>query len=412
MKGYSKNPEIKMRIVRVRFPKFAGCLRNYLQGFSMIAAVLKETITGEKRVAATPKTVKELINSGITVRVQSAAGEHSFFSDQDYQNAGAEVVTEITDLLNGVNIVLKVAPATLEEMDAMPNDVTYISLFQTTKRAEQVRKLSAKNITGFSMHLIPRTTLAQSMDAISSQANISGYKSVLIGAAHLPVYMPLLMTAAGTIPPAKVLILGAGVTGLQAIATAKRLGAQVESFDVRPEVKEEVESLGAKFVAVESDENDGVGEGGYAKETSEDYKIRQREMIKKHIAKSNLVITTALIPGRPAPLLIPTEMVNGMKPGSVIMDLAAENGGNCELTKGGEIINYNGVMIDGTINLPSSMQVHASQLYAKNISSFVNYLIKEGQLNIDEEDEIISGAMFTHQGKITHKPTLEAINNL
>ena len=412
MKGYSKNPEIKMRIVRVRFPKFAGCLRNYLQGFSMIAAVLKETITGEKRVAATPKTVKELINSGITVRVQSAAGEHSFFSDQDYQNAGAEVITEITDLLNGVNIVLKVAPATLEEMDAMPNDVTYISLFQTTKRAEQVRKLSAKNITGFSMHLIPRTTLAQSMDAISSQANIAGYKSVLIGAAHLPVYMPLLMTAAGTIPPAKVLILGAGVTGLQAIATAKRLGAQVESFDVRPEVKEEVESLGAKFVAVESDGNDGVGEGGYAKETSEDYKIRQRKMIKKHIAKSNLVITTALVPGRPAPLLIPTEMVDGMKPGSVIMDLAAENGGNCELTKGGEIINYNGVMIDGTINLPSSMQVHASQLYAKNIFSFVNYLIKEGQLNIDEEDEIISGAMFTHQGKITHKPTLEAINNL
>ena len=378
----------------------------------MIAAVLKETITGEKRVAATPKTVKELITSGITVRVQSAAGEDSFFSDQDYQNAGAEVVTQITDLLNGVDIVLKVAPATLEEMDAMPDGITYISLFQTTKRAEQVRKLSAKNITGFSMHLIPRTTLAQSMDAISSQANIAGYKSVLIGAAHLPVYMPLLMTAAGTIPPAKVLILGAGVTGLQAIATAKRLGAQVESFDVRPEVKEEVESLGAKFVAVESDGNDGVGEGGYAKETSEDYKIRQREMIKKHIAKSNLVITTALVPGRPAPLLIPTEMVNGMKPGSVIMDLAAENGGNCELTKGGEIINYNGVMIDGTINLPSSMQVHASQLYAKNIFSFVTYLIKEGQLNIDEEDEIISGAMFTHQGKITHKPTLEAINNL
>ncbi len=378
----------------------------------MIAAVLKETITGEKRVAATPKTVKELINSGITVRVQSAAGEDSFFSDQDYQNAGAEVVTEITDLLNGVDIVLKVAPATLEEMDAMPDGITYISLFQTTKRAEQVRKLSAKNITGFSMHLIPRTTLAQSMDAISSQANIAGYKSVLIGAAHLPVYMPLLMTAAGTIPPAKVLILGAGVTGLQAIATAKRLGAQVESFDVRPEVKEEVESLGARFVAVESDGNDGVGEGGYAKETSEDYKIRQREMIKKHIAKSDLVITTALIPGRPAPLLIPTEMVNGMKPGSVIMDLAAENGGNCELTKGGEIINYNSVMIDGTINLPSSMQVHASQLYAKNIFSFVTYLIKEGQLNIDAEDEIISGAMFTHQGKITHEPTLEAINNL
>jgi NAD(P) transhydrogenase subunit alpha len=223
--------------------------------------------------------------------------------------------------------------------------------------------------------------------------------------------MPLLMTAAGTIPPAKVLILGAGVAGLQAIATAKRLGAQVEAFDVRPEVKEQVESLGAKFVEVESDSNDGVGEGGYAKETSDDYKERQQALIKAHIAKSDLVITTALIPGRPAPLLIPTDMVNGMKPGSAIMDLAAENGGNCELTQGDEVVNHNGVLIDGTINLPSTMQVHASQLYAKNVSTFVTYMMKEGELNFDLEDEIISGAMFTQEGKITHEPTREAVSN-
>ena len=261
------------------------------------------------------------------------------------------------------------------------------------------------------MHLIPRTTLAQSMDALSSQANIAGYKSVLIGASHLPVYMPLLMTAAGTIPPAKVLILGAGVAGLQAIATAKRLGAQVEAFDVRPEVKEQVESLGAKFVEVESDNDDGVGEGGYAKETSEDYKNRQQKKIKEHIAKSNLVITTALIPGRPAPLLIPRDMVEGMKPGSAIVDLASENGGNCELTKPGEIILHNGVKIDGTLNLPATMQIHASQLYAKNVSTFLTYMVKDGNLDLNLDDEIISGSMFTHNGQVTHEPTSKALGD-
>ena len=376
----------------------------------MIAAVLKETTAGENRVSATPQTVKELIKSGLTVRVQTGAGDASHYPDQDYQNAGAEICTDAAATSANAHIILKVASPTLEEMDLIPNGSAFVSLFQTTRELEQVKALTNKNITGFSMHLIPRTTLAQSMDALSSQANIAGYKSVLIGAAHLPVYMPLLMTAAGSIPPAKVLILGAGVAGLQAIATAKRLGAQVEAFDVRPEVKEQVESLGAKFVEVDSDGDDGVGEGGYAKETSDDYKQRQQELIKQHIAKSDLVITTALIPGRPAPLLIPTDMVNGMKPGSAIIDLAAENGGNCELTQGGEVIEHNGVKIDGTLNLPSSMQVHASQLYAKNVSTFVTYMVKEGELNLDMDDEIISGAMFTHQGKITHEPTREAVN--
>ena len=377
----------------------------------MIVAVLKETTSGENRVAATPKTVKELIKNGLTVRVQSGAGESSYYSDQDYIDGGAVVTPDASSTLNGSDIIIKVAPATLEEMNSIPDESIYISLFQTARELDLVNKLSDKKVTGFSMHLIPRTSLAQSMDALSSQANVSGYKSVLIGASHLSVYMPLLMTAAGTIPPAKVLILGAGVAGLQAIATAKRLGSQVEAFDVRPEVKEQVESLGAKFVEVENQDEEGIAEGGYAKETSDDYKRRQQELIKKHISKSDLVITTALIPGRPAPLLIPTDMVNGMNPGSVIIDLAAENGGNCELTKSGEIVNHNGVIIDGQLNLPSTMSTHASQLYAKNISTFVTYIVNEGQLNLDLDDEIISGAMFTHKGEITNKATREAASN-
>ena len=217
------------------------------------------------------------------------------------------------------------------------------------------------------------------------------------------------MTAAGTIPPAKVLIIGAGVAGLQAIATAKRLGAQVEAFDVRPEVKEQVESLGAKFVEVASENEEGVGEGGYAKETSDDYKEKQQALMKEHISKSDLVITTALIPGKPAPLLIPSGMVEAMKKGSVIVDLAAENGGNCQDTVAGEVKNKNGVTIDGTLNFPSTMQVHSSQLYAKNISTFISHMTKEGAIEIDMEDEIISGSIFTHQGKITHEPTQQAV---
>ena len=233
-----------------------------------------------------------------------------------------------------------------------------------------VRSISNKNITGLSMHLVPRTTLAQKMDALSSQANIAGYKAVLMGSSHMNVYMPLLMTAAGTIRPAKVLILGAGVAGLQAIATAKRLGAQVEAFDVRPEVKEQVESLGAKFVEVSSESDDGVGEGGYAKETSDEYKQKQQELIKEHISKADMVVTTALIPGRKAPILIGKDVVELMKPGSVIMDLAAENGGNCSLTKPDELVNIDGVTIDGTVNLAGTMSVHASQLYSKNVCAF------------------------------------------
>jgi NAD(P) transhydrogenase subunit alpha len=294
----------------------------------------------------------------------------------------------------------------------MKSDSCVISFCQTTRELEYVKGIQEKSITGFSMHLIPRTTLAQKMDALSSQANIAGYKSVLLAATRLGVYMPLLMTAAGTIRPAKVLIIGAGVAGLQAIATAKRLGSQVEAFDVRPVVREQVESLGAKFIEVESDSDDGVGEGGYAKETSDEYRQKQQELMHLHLSKSDVVITTALIPGRPAPMLISKEMVVSMRPGSIIMDLAAENGGNCELTKKDEIIEHNHVTIDGTSNIPGTMPVHASELYAKNITSFLNYMIKDGTLNLDLEDEIISGAMFSHKGEITNEQTSKALKEL
>ena len=376
----------------------------------MIVAIPKEINAMEPRVAATPSTVKDLIKSGLQVQVETLAGNESFFSDQEYVNAGAEIVSSSSDLLSSADIILKVVPPTQDETSQLKSSATFISFFQTTRELQTVQALTEKSITGFSMHLIPRTTLAQKMDALSSQANIAGYKSVLIAASRLGVYMPLLMTAAGTIRPAKVLILGAGVAGLQAIATAKRLGAQVEAFDVRPVVKEQVESLGAKFIEVESDSDDGVGDGGYAKETSDDYKRRQQELIHKHMSIADVVITTALIPGRPAPLLIPTTMVDAMKPGSIIMDLAAENGGNCELTQKDEIIKYNHVTIDGTSNIPGTMPVHASELYSKNITAFLTYMVKDGEINLDLEDEIISGAMFTHKGEITHKPTQEALN--
>ncbi len=375
----------------------------------MIVAIPKESLPGERRVAAIPATVKELVKLGMEVQAQAGAGVEAHYQDKEYEAAGAALVSDTTTLFQSADLTLKVAPATIEEIDLLKKGSVYVSLLQTTKELELVKKFVAKEITAFSMHLIPRTTLAQPMDALSSQSNIAGYKAVLLGASHLPIYMPLLMTAAGTIPPAKVLVLGAGVAGLQAIATAKRLGAQVEAFDVRPVVKEQVESLGAKFVEVEPESTEGVGEGGYAKETSEEYRQKQRALIKEHISKSDLVITTALIPGRPAPILIPTDMVETMKPGSVIMDLAAENGGNCELTQTGQIRVHNGVVIDGSLNLPATMPTHASQLYAKNIISFVKYLFPEGKMNLDLEDEIISGALFTHQGKIVNTLTQEAV---
>jgi len=376
----------------------------------MNVVIPKETLDNESRVAATPGSIKELVKAGLSVMVETQAGIKSYISDTDYKDAGASIIESKEELLSKADIVLKVLPPTLDQIVLLQPKSIVVSFCQTTRDIDTVKALKEQSVTGFSMHLIPRTTLAQKMDALSSQANIAGYKAVLIAASKLGVYMPLLMTAAGTIRPAKVLVLGAGVAGLQAIATAKRLGAQVEAFDVRPIVKEQVESLGAKFIEVDSSNDDeGVGDGGYAKETSEDYKNRQQKLIHDHISKSDIVVTTALIPGKPAPNLIPESMVNSMKPGSIIMDLASENGGNCELTKKDEIITHNGVTIDGSSNIPGSMPVHASELYAKNITAFLTYMIEDGELKLNLDDEIISGSMYTHLGEITHEPTQEAI---
>ena len=375
----------------------------------MIIAIPKETIENESRVAATPHSVSELIKAGYEVKVESRAGEASFFYDDDFREVSAEIVTTKEELYKDTNVILKVTPPAIDEINLFSKDTVCVSFFQPTIDIEKVKAMSKNEITGLSMHLVPRTTLAQKMDALSSQANIAGYKSVLMGSIHMGVYMPLLMTAAGTIRPAKVLILGAGVAGLQAIATAKRLGAQVEAFDVRPEVKEQVESLGAKFVEVESGSDDGVGEGGYAKETSDEYKQRQQELIREHISLANMVITTALIPGRKAPILIGKDVVDIMKPGSVIMDLAAENGGNCEITEKDKIVNHNNVIIDGTSNIPATMPVHASELYAKNIAALTLYATKDGIINIDLDDEIISSSTYTHNGIVTHEPTKKII---
>ena len=375
----------------------------------MNVVIPKETLDNETRVAATPGSIKELTKAGLNVMVESQAGIKSHISDKNYEEAGANVIESKEELFSKADILLKVLPPTLDQIVLLQPKSVVVSLCQTTRDIDTVKALKEQSVTGFSMHLIPRTTLAQKMDALSSQANIAGYKAVLLAASKLGVYMPLLMTAAGTIRPAKVLVLGAGVAGLQAIATAKRLGAQVEAFDVRPIVKEQVESLGAKFIEVESNDEEGVGDGGYAKETSEDYKNRQQKLIHDHISKSDIVITTALIPGRAAPILIPESMVNAMKPGSIIMDLASENGGNCELTRKDEITVHNGVTIDGSSNIPVSMPVHASELYAKNITAFLTYMIEDGDLKLNLDDEIISGSMYTHQGEITHEPTLEAI---
>ena len=373
----------------------------------MNIGILKETKSLEKRVAIIPSTVKDLTEKGYSFFVEKSAGNSSHYSDQSFMDAGAKMVDR-NEAFN-CDIVIKVNTPTEDEIGLLNSNSLLISLFQTIKDVDLVKKLKDKQVSAFSLNLLPRTTLAQKMDILSSQANIAGYKAVLIGADHIEKYMPLLMTAAGTIPPAKTLVIGAGVAGLQAIATAKRLGGQVEAFDVRPEVKQQGESLGAKFIEVDSDSDDGVGSGGYAKETSEEYKKRQQKLMEERISKSDLVITTALIPNRPAPVLIPTSMVNLMKSGSVIMDLASENGGNCELTKPDELVNHNGVLIDGNTNLPSTMATHASQLFSKNVQAIIEHCNTEEGFKLDKEDEIIDGMLFIEKGEIRHEPTKEAL---
>ena len=369
----------------------------------MLIGILKENLQYENRVAITANIVKSLISSGHKVNIESGAGESSFVSDNDFTQAGAVISNNKSDIFNA-DIIFKVNAPNSDELNSIKEGSTVISFFQIKDQKEHLKTYMDKKITLLSMSHIPRTTLAQNMDALSSQSNIAGYKAVLIGASYISKYMPLLMTAAGTIQPSKVLILGAGVAGLSAIATAKRLGAQVFAFDVRPVVKEQVESLGAKFIEVKTENADeGVGDGGYAKETSDEYKQKQSELIKETIAKMDLVITTALIPERPAPILISKDIVESMKAGSAIMDLAAPNGGNCELTKQNEVITHNGIKIDGMTNLPATMPNHASSLYAKNLFNLFSYIYKEDITEPNMEDEIVNGSILFNKGEINNE---------
>lgn len=364
----------------------------------MNIGILKETLDHESRVAITPDIAKKLISNGHTVNIESSAGEKSFFSDQNYIDIGCTIEKNSKDIYN-CDLILKVNAFNDDELGNAKSENTLISFFQIKDNVKILPKYINKKITILSMSHIPRTSLAQNMDALSSQSNIAGYKSTIIAADHASKYMPLLMTAAGTIKPAKVLVIGAGVAGLAAIANAKRMGAQVFAFDVRPVVKEQVESLGAKFIEVESDTDEGTGEGGYAKEVSEEYKKKQGLLIEKTIKDMDILISTALIPERKAPILINKNMVESMMPGSVIMDLAALNGGNCELTQCDHIIKHQNVIIDGRSNLPSTMAKDASQLYAKNVYNFLIHLYKEDK-KLNLEDEITSGSMLLNSGEI------------
>jgi NAD(P) transhydrogenase subunit alpha len=365
----------------------------------MIAGILKER-NGETRVSLTPEVVKQLQQMSVTVWVEQEAGVAAWYNDQAYTEAGA-VVTSAAEIIAKADIILTLQPPEANLFPALSGKIL-IGILQPLYRLGEVEQWAANGITTFSLDAIPRTTRAQSMDVLSSQASIAGYKAVLLAAYTYSRYFPMLMTAAGSIAPAKALILGAGVAGLQAIATARRLGAVVEVFDTRPAVKEEVMSLGAKFVEVEG-AADASGAGGYAVEQSESYKQQQQQRIAESIAKADIVITTAQIPGKPAPVLISTEMINTMKPGSVIIDLAAATGGNTTLTVNNETKVHNGVTIIGNSNLPAAMPADASKLYAKNLLNFLKLILdKEGQAILRFEDEIVKGACITHGGQIVN----------
>ncbi len=368
----------------------------------MIIGIPKETLADERRVAATPETVKKLVAMGHSVLVEKGAGDGSFISDEEFRAAGAAIASDAAEIFKKAEIALKVRGPEVKELSSMQSGAILVGLLSPNNKA-RIEEYNKKKLTCFALELLPRITRAQSMDVLSSQANIAGYKSVLMAADAYGRHFPMLMTAAGTIRPAKVLVLGAGVAGLMAIATAKRLGAVVEAFDVRPAVKEQVQSLGAKFVEVPLAEGESAETtGGYAKEMSDDYKKRQAELIQKHAANADIIITTAMIPGKPAPRLIQDETVKAMKLGSVIVDLAAETGGNCALTEFGKTVVKNGVTIIGTANLPSLVAADASSMYSRNIFNFLELLIKneEKKAVINRDDEIIAGTLMCMGGEM------------
>ncbi len=382
----------------------------------MKLGVPKETFPGERRVALIPDIVPALAKQDHEVMVQAGAGMGAGITDAMFEAKGAKIVAERSDVFSTADVILQVRSlganpeAGKADLDLMNSSQTIIGFCDPLSAPQSAKEMAGKGVTSFSMELMPRITRAQSMDALSSMATIAGYKAVLLAADTLPKMFPMFMTAAGTIKPAKVFIMGVGVAGLQAIATAKRLGAVVSAYDIRPAVKEQVESVGGKFVVLDLETGESEDKGGYAKAMDEAFYRKQRELMAKVVAEQDVVITTAAVPGKKAPILLTKEMVQGMPPGSVIVDIAAERGGNCELTRCGETIVEHDVTIIGPANLPSTVPYHASQMYAKNITTFLAHLVKEGKLELDMEDEITSGTLITRGGEVVHAGVRELLD--
>jgi NAD(P) transhydrogenase subunit alpha len=381
----------------------------------MIAGITKESLAGERRVAVVPASVPALKKLGLEVLVERGAGSEAGFLDAEYEKQGATLAGSRQELAGKADLLLQVRTPGANpehgraEADMLRQGQVLVGLADPLGTPDAAAVLAAQGVVIFSLELVPRITRAQSMDVLSSQATVAGYKAVLIGASAMPRMCPMMMTAAGTIAPAKVFVVGAGVAGLQAIASARRLGAKVEAYDVRPAVKEQINSLGAKFVELPLETGASEDKGGYAKAQDESFYQRQREMMIKVVGASDLVITTAAIPGKKSPVLITEEMVKAMAPGSVIVDLAAERGGNCELTKADQTILAHGVTIMGPTNLPATVPYHASQMYSRNIVTFVQHLVKNGQLSFDMEDEITRETLVTRNGQVVHARVRELL---
>jgi NAD(P) transhydrogenase subunit alpha len=375
----------------------------------VIVSVPKETRQDETRVALTPDVVKRLVAGGATVRIEHAAGDKAGFTDEAFSKVGAEISPNAAAVFKDAAVVVKVQPPTDEEVGRLEKGAVLLGMLQPFTNHKLVSALASRGVTSFGLEALPRITRAQSMDVLSSMATVAGYKAVLLGASASGKLFPMLTTAAGTVVPARVLILGAGVAGLQAIATARRLGAVVKAFDVRPEVKEQVESLGAGFIVAE-EAVEASGEGGYAKELSEDQHKKELELIANNLKDIDVVITTAQIPGKPAPLLITEEMLRLMKPGSVVVDLAAESGGNCAGAEAGKEVKIHNVKILGPVNIAASTPEDASRMFARNIHTFLMQIVKDGELNLNFEDEVVNGTCITHEGKVVHEAVKNAMN--
>jgi proton-translocating NAD(P)+ transhydrogenase subunit alpha len=372
----------------------------------------RERRGGETRVAATPETVRKMVKAGLAVTVEQGAGANAFFPDAEYATAGARVTDDPGGAAQAASLadaILTVTAPGADQVTSWKPGGLLIGFLAPHRNPDLARALAERKITSLAMELVPRVTRAQPMDALSSQANIAGYKAVLLAALRLPKYFPLLMTAAGTIKPARVVVMGAGVAGLQAIATARRLGAIVEVSDIRPAVKEQVQSLGGRFIELPMAGESGEGAGGYAREMGEDFLRRQREIVQRHVSQADAVITTALVPGKPAPRLVSREMVEAMAPGSVVVDLAVEQGGNCELSEADREVVHNGVLILGPSNLAASMPHDASSLYARNVLSLLLLLWQDGRLAVDAQDEVVAGSLLTHEGRVVHAATAELL---